>query len=45
MNRVQEKQILLDFVVLCEDEIIFIGALEILQNKNNCQKFQNIVQL
>lgn len=33
------------FVVLCEEEIIFIGILEILQNKNNCQKFQNIVQL
>ena len=33
------------FIVLFEGEIIFIGALEILQNKNNCQKFQNIVQL
>ena len=33
------------FVVLCEEEIIFIGILEILWNKNNCQKFQNIVQL
>ena len=33
------------FIVLFEGEIIFIGVLEILQNKNNCQKFQNIVQL
>ena len=40
-----KRQILLDFVVLCEEEIIFIGVLEILWNKNNCQKFQNIVQL